>query len=142
MKAPAMARIVGLLWLFAGALALVPLVTPPAPMTAEYLTLGANYGWLFGIFAVNAPADLLHIVLGGWGLIGSFGFKGSVLYLRAIAWICLILALLGAIPITNTLFGALPVYGYDIALHVVVGVFALYGGYGAGSIPPPVEAAP
>ena len=42
------------------------------------------------------------------------------------------LVVLGSIPITNTLFGAVPIYGWDVGL-LLVALVALYGGFGAGS---------
>ncbi len=139
MKAPALARILGVAFLFAGALGLAPFATPPAPLTAEFVNLAGNYGFLFGVFPVNAAHDVLHVLLGGWGVLASFGFKGSVLYLRVTACAYLALAILGLIPITDTLFGAVPSYGYDVLLHLGVGLLALYGGFGAPSIAPPPE---
>jgi len=136
MKAPGFARVIGVLFLFAGALGLVPWATSPAPLDAEYINLAGHYGLLFGTFPVNDVHDFIHIVIGGWGILASFGFKASVLYLRAISIFYLLLVVLGAIPITNTLFGAVPIYGWDIALHLIVALVALYGGFGAGAIAP------
>ena len=80
--------------------------------------------------------DLIHIAIGGWGVLASFGFKPSVIYLRSVACFYLLLVVLGAIPITNTLFGAVPIYGWDVGLHLLVALVALYGGFGAGSLEP------
>jgi Domain of unknown function (DUF4383) len=134
MKAPAFARILGVLFLFLGALGFAPWATSPAPLSAEYINLSTSYGMIFGIFPVNAFHDLIHIAIGGWGVIASFGFKPSVLYLRSIACLFVLLVLLGAVPITNTLFGAVPIYGWDVALDLLVALIALYGGFGAGSV--------
>ena len=66
MKAPAFARIFGVLFLFIGALGFAPWATAPAPLSAEYINLGSYYGLVFGIFAVNGVQDLVHILIGGW----------------------------------------------------------------------------
>ena len=118
MKAPGFARIIGVVFLFVGALGFAPWATVPAPLSAEYINLSTSYGMIFGIFPVNAVHDLIHIAIGGWGVLASFGFKGSVLYLRSVACFYLLLVVLGAIPITNTLFGAVPIYGWDVGLHL------------------------
>jgi hypothetical protein len=133
MKAPTFARIYGIVFLFVGAFGFAPLVTSPAPLSAEYLQLGDGYGFIFGLFPVNGLHDFVHIIFGGWGVIASFDFKWSVTYLRAVLWIYLVLVVLGLIPITNTLFGAMPVYGHDIWLHLLLALAAAYGAYGAGS---------
>jgi Domain of unknown function (DUF4383) len=134
MKAPGFARIIGILFLAAGALGFVPWVTSPAPLSLTYINLAGHYGLLFGAFAVNDAHDFIHIFIGGWGILASFGFKSSVLYLRVVACLYLLLVVLGAIPITSTLFGAVPIYGWDVGLHLIVALVALYGGFGAGSL--------
>jgi hypothetical protein len=136
MKAPGFARIIGVLFLFAGALGFAPWATVPATLGDQYINLGNFYGMIFGIFPVNAAHDFIHIVMGGWGVLASFGFKPSVIYLRVVACLYLVLTILGAIPITNTLFGAVPIYGWDVALDFLVALLALYGGFGAGSREP------
>lgn len=149
MKAPGIARVLGLAFLLAGVLGFTPYVTVPADLTAQWVTLNASYGFLAGIFPVNVVHDLIHVLFGIWGLIAAGTFAAAVRYCRSIAWIYLVLTVLGAIPITNTLFGIAPIYGYDAALHFVVAALAFYGGYGAarfettplgapaGSTPPP-----
>jgi hypothetical protein len=135
MKAPAFSRLFGVLFLLVGALGFAPWATSPAPLGAQYLALGGNYGFIFGLFAVNGAHDLVHILVGGWGVLASFGFRGSVIYLRFLACFYLLLVVLGTIPITGTLFGAVPIYGWDVGLHLLVALVALYGGFGAGAIP-------
>jgi hypothetical protein len=132
MKAPVIARVVGIAFLLAGILGFAPFVTVPAGLTAQWMTLNANYGFLIGLFPVNVVHDVIHAVFGVWGLAASGTFAGSVRYCRSIAWIYGLLVVLGAIPITNTLFGIAPIYGFDVALHLLVALLAFYGGYGAG----------
>lgn len=141
MKAPGIARVLGMAFLLVGILGFAPFVTVPADLTAQWLTLNAGYGFLGGVFPVNVAGDLIYVVFGIWGLVASGTFAAAVRYCRAVAWIYGLLVVLGAIPITNTLFGAVPIYGYDVALHFVVALSALYGGYGAGRYEPkPQEA--
>lgn len=132
MKAPAIARVLGFAFLLAGILGFAPFVTVPADLTAQWVTLNANYGFLAAIFPVNAVHDLIHVLFGVWGIAAASKFAAAVRYCRFIAWIYGLMVLLGAIPITNTLFGIVPIYGYDVVLHFVVALLALYGGYGAG----------
>jgi hypothetical protein len=132
MKAPVIARLLGFVFLLAGILGFAPYVTVPADPTAQWLTLNANYGFLFAIFPVNIVHDLVHVIFGLWGLVASGTFVGAVRYCRSMAWIYSLLFVLGAIPITNTLFGVAPIYGYDVLVHLATALLALYGGYGAG----------
>ena len=147
MKAPVIARVLGFAFLAAGILGFVPYVTVPAGLTAEWVTLGANYGLLFTVFPVNVIHDVVHVAFGIWGLVASATFAASVRYCKAIGWVYAALAIVGSIPITNTFFGIIPLYGYDVPIHVVVALLGFYGGYGAGryeSTPPeaPVASTP
>lgn len=132
MKAPLIAKVLGIAFLAAGVLGFAPYVTVPADLTAQWITLNANYGFLAALFPVNAVHDVIHVLFGVWGLAAAGSFKGAVRYCRAIAWIYGLLVLLGAIPITNTVFGIVPIYGFDVGLHLLVALLAFYGGYGAG----------
>lgn len=140
MNARLIARILGLLFLIAGVFGFVPWVAPAAPFDAPVITLDAAYRMLFGLFPVNAALDVLHMLFGLWGLIAGARFNGAVVYCRGLVWIALVLVVLGTIPITNTLFGVAPIYGWDIALYVLVAIVAAYGGYGRGSIVEEVQA--
>jgi hypothetical protein len=141
MTAPLIASLLGLLFLIMGVAAFVPWVAPAAPLDAPYLQLNVAYAILFWAFPMNLAHDVLHLVLGAWGLLAGAGFKSAVLYLRTLVWISLVLAILGICPLLNTLFGAAPIYGWDVALSVVVLLIAAFGGYGRGSIAPDVAQA-
>ena len=140
MNAPLIARILGFVLLVFGVAGFVPWIAPAAPFDAPVITLDAAYRLLFGIFALNVAHDVLHLFFGIWGVVASLRFKSAVLYLRIVTWVYLIVVLLGVIPITNTLFGVAPIYGWDVALHLVVVLLAAYGGYGRGSIVPEAQA--
>jgi hypothetical protein len=141
MKAPLIARILGIALFIGGVVGFVPFATVPAGLTDQYVTLGANYGFLATLFPVNLVHDVVHLVFGIWGIAASWSFAASVSYCRWLAWIYGILTILGVIPLTNTLFGIAPIYGYDVLLHAIVAIAALYGGYGAARIPPPPDPA-
>lgn len=142
MKAPLLARILGIAFSIVGILGFVPYVTRPAVPTDAYIQLSLFYGFLFAIFAVNVVVNGAQVLLGIWGLLASRAFPSSVRYCRWITWIFALLVILGVIPITNTLFGVAPLYGHDIWLHAIVALFAAYGAYGAASIAPPEALAP
>ncbi|MHB8146236.1 MAG: DUF4383 domain-containing protein [Vulcanimicrobiaceae bacterium] len=138
MNAPLIARIVGVLFLIAGIAGFLPYVTVPMPFDAQVVTLDRSYGMLAYLFPVNAVHDGLHIVFGLWGLIAARRFAKAVTYCRAVTWVYAVLIVLGLIPITDTLFGVAPIYGYDVALHAFILLLAAYGGYGRGSLENPL----
>ncbi|HTV92797.1 MAG TPA: DUF4383 domain-containing protein [Verrucomicrobiae bacterium] len=140
MNAPLIARILGFVFLVFGVAGFVPWIAPAAPFDAPVVTLDVAYRVLFGLFALNVAHDVLHLFFGIWGVVASLRFKSAVLYLRIVTWVYLIVVLLGVIPITNTLFGVAPIYGWDVALHLIVVLLAAYGGYGRGAIVPEAQA--
>jgi Domain of unknown function (DUF4383) len=134
MNARLIARILGFVLLIAGVAGFLPWIAPAAPLDAPVVTLDTAYRVLFGIFPVNVANDLFELFVGIWGVLASLRFKSAVGYCRILTWVYLIVVLLGVIPITNTLFGVAPIYGWDIALNLGVMLVAAFGGYGRASI--------
>lgn len=134
MNAQLVARVLGILFLLAGIAGVLPWTSSPAPFDANVITLDQYYRFVFGMFPVNLVHDGLHVFFGIWGLLAAMNFKAAVGYLRFVALFYLLVVILGVIPITSTLFGAVPIYGWDVALHVFAMLLAAYGGFGAGSI--------
>jgi hypothetical protein len=134
MNAQLLARLLGIVFFLAGVAGVVPWSSSPAPFDANVITLDQYYRFIFGMLPVNLVHDGLHALLGVWGLLAGSNFRASVGYLRFVAVFYLFIVILGIIPITNTLFGAVPIYGWDVLLHLVAVLIAAYGGFGAGSI--------
>jgi hypothetical protein len=131
MNAPLIARIIGSLFVLAGIAGFLPWIAPPAPFEAPVVTLDTFYRLVGGVFPVNLAHDVVHLLFGIWGILAAFQFRNAVIYLRSVTWIYLVLTIMGLVPITNTLFGIAPLYGWDIALHFVFVVLAAWGGYGS-----------
>lgn len=138
MNAPLIARILGALLLIVGIAGFLPYVTAPVPYDAQVVTLHHDYGMLAYLFPVNAVHDGLHIFFGLWGLVAARKFAKAVTYCRVVTWVYAVLIVLGSIPITDTLFGIAPIYGYDVALHAFILLLAAYAGYGRGSLENPL----
>ncbi len=137
MTAPRLAFLFGLLFLVAGGLALLPATAPLAPFDAPVVvTLDPHYRLLFGLFPVNLAHDAIHLLVGVFGLIAARSFASATGYFRKLFWFYLLVGILGAIPITNTLFGIAPIYGWDVLLHLGTAVVAWFAGYGRLSVEP------
>jgi len=143
MNAPVIARIVGALFLIAGIAGFLPWVAPVAPFDAPVVTWDTYYRMLFWVFPVNIAHDAVHVFFGVWGLVAGSKFKSAVTYCRFVAWVYLLLAIFGIIPLIafNTVFGIAPIYGWDTLLHFVTALICFYGGYGRASIEGEPEAA-
>ncbi|MCR6631082.1 MAG: DUF4383 domain-containing protein [Magnetospirillum sp.] len=129
MKTRTFALVLGIGFLAAGILGFVPgLVSPsgdPAGMGME----GMTHGRLFGLFAVNALHNLVHLAFGVWGVVVWRDFAASRLYAQVVAVAYAVLVVLGLIPAVNTLFGLVPLYGHNVWLHAVLAVAAGFFGF-------------
>ena len=112
------ARVFGVLFVLIGILGFVPQLTPD--------------GMLLGLFPVNAVHNIVHILLGLWGLAAGGSAPGAVTYFKGVAVIYTLLMVLGLIPATNTLFGLAPIHGHDVWLHGVLAAISAYYGFVRG----------
>ena len=123
MRTATFALFMGIAYLSAGVLGMVP----EARMPPE--------GHLLGLFPVNTAHNVVHLLIGGWGVaawqadhIGQH-VRSPRLYAQAVAILYGLLALLGVIPATNTLFGLVPLHGNDVWLHGASAATAAYFGW-------------
>ena len=84
---------------------------------------------LFGLFPVNLAHNLVHCLFGVWGLVASRGYGAAVTYARIAGVAYLLLAVLGFFM--PELPGFMPIGGYDIWLHLALGVALTIVGFTA-----------
>jgi len=114
-----LARLLGVVFILVGILGFIPAAAPD--------------GALLGIFPVNALHNIVHILLGLWGLGAAGSMAGAVSYMRSLTVIYALLAVLGLIPATQDLFGLVPLHGPDVWLHAGLAVVAAWAGFGPPS---------
>ena len=131
MKTATFALIAGVVYLAIGILGLVPATLVPPPLDAPTPSFALLYGYLFGLFPVNVLHSALHTAVGFWGLCAWRQRCSAAAYARALAVVFAALALLGAMPGANTLFGVMPVNGHDVWLHAITALAAFYFGWRA-----------
>jgi hypothetical protein len=129
MSAPSFAFVVGLVYMGLGVLGMLATLVMGAPSDAPVPAITMNYGYLFGVFAVNVALNLAHFMLGFWGLIAWTGALSAVNYARSLSFVTAALALMGVIPGLKTAFGVAPLYGHDVWLHALTAVLAAYIGF-------------
>ena len=117
------ARVFGVIFVLVGVLGFVP-----AAMTD---------GMLLGLFPVNAVHNIVHILLGLWGLMAGGNAISAIGYFKALTVIYALLAVLGLIPATQDLFGLAPIHGNNVWLHGVLAIAAAYFGFGPPAKPLP-----
>lgn len=133
MQVRSAARIFGIIYLIVGIIGFIPGISPHAPPDAPPLTLTAFYNFVLTLFAVNWLHSVVHLAVGLWGIAAAGSLMGSRSFFRTVAVVFAALFILGMIPATNTLFGLVPLYGYDAGLHLLTVIVAAYFGWGAAT---------
>jgi hypothetical protein len=107
------ALIFGIVFLLVGILGLVTpggmsMQADPAP------------GHILGMFGVNLLHNIVHLLVGVWGIVASRSWSGAKTFMQVGGIAYLVLAICGFfIPST---FGLIPIGGNDIYLHAVLGL--------------------
>jgi hypothetical protein len=122
------ALIFGIIYLVVGVLGFLPGLVQPAP-DAPPVAADAIHGRLLGLFTINILHNIVHLLIGAWGVLGSRSLSGAILFSRGVAIFYGLLAILGLIPVTNTLFGLVPIHDHDVWLHAVSALIAAYFGF-------------
>ncbi|MGD1865233.1 MAG: DUF4383 domain-containing protein [Phormidesmis sp.] len=125
--------IVGLVYLALGISGVLPNFVEPievAPRLMAEVGVTDGLGYLYGLFPVNTFESMIYMVIGMGGLAG---FVGTEVFARLYAdtlavWLGLA-GILGLIPIANTFFGLIPLYGNDVYLHLGTAAIAAYFGF-------------
>jgi len=129
MRTATFALFVGIAYLSAGLLGMVPEALMPPPADAPPTRFTVLYGYLLGLFPVNVLHSVVHLLIGAWGVMAWRRLHSAKVYARTLAVFYGALALLGLIPGVNTLFGALPIHGHDVWLHAGTALLAGYFGW-------------
>ena len=129
MKTSTFALIIGIAYLGAGILGLIPAALVPPPIDAPPTNFTLLYGYLLGLFPVNLLHSLVHIVIGAWGISAWSGRSSSISFARGLAILYGGLAVLGMFPLLNTAMGMIPIHGNDVWLHGITAVVAAYFGW-------------
>lgn len=127
------ALIFGAIYLLVGILGFVPGMSwgHEALHAARPISVDTSHGLLLGLFPVNVLHNIVHLLIGIWGLLASRTITGARFYGQGLTVIYGLLAILGLIPneMTKTLFGLVPIHGYDILLHAGSALVAAYFGF-------------
>ena len=129
MKTSTFALIIGIAYLGAGILGLIPAALVPPPIDAPPTSFTLLYGYLLGLFPVNLLHSLVHLVIGAWGISAWSGRSSSISFARGLAILYGALAVMGMIPMLNTTMGMIPIHGNDVWLHGITAVAAAYFGW-------------
>jgi uncharacterized membrane protein YtjA (UPF0391 family) len=111
------AIIFGILFLIAGVLGFYPAYSPD--------------GQLLGYFMINPMHNLVHIITGIVALwVGFTSAHASKIFFKVFGVIYVLVALLGLYYGEHAIFGLIANNMADVGLHFVVGIIALFLGFG------------
>ncbi len=130
MTSRSFAQVMGILFVAIGVLGFVPGLKSPPPLSAPHLAAAGGYGLLLGVFPVNWLHNLVHLAIGFWGWNASPSTGAARRFARSLAFVYGGLAVMGLIPVLNTTFGLVPVFGHDVWLHAGTAAIAAYFGFG------------
>ncbi len=124
----------GIVYLLVGVLGFIPALNPVPGGTGPHpdLAVTAFYGHQLGLFPINILHNVVHLLIGLWGIASYRTLTGARMFARGLAIFYTLLAILGLpfMPgIIKTTFGLIPIYGADTLLHIGTAVVAAYFGF-------------
>jgi uncharacterized protein DUF4383 len=134
------ALIFGTVYALIGVLGFVPGALQPPPAGVPPLSVGTAYGYLLGVFPVNATHDIIHIVVGVLGILAANRLGTARVYCRVMAVVFALLTVMGLVPGTDTTFGLAPMFGADVLLHALTTLATAYFGWFARDVSPATRA--
>ncbi|MBD0335981.1 MAG: DUF4383 domain-containing protein [Cyanobacteria bacterium Co-bin13] len=126
------ALIVGVLYLGIGVMGFVPgLVSHSATMPGYVEAVGSHggFGYLLGLFPINTAHNIVHLLVGVVGILTSIALDSARYFSGLLAVFYGLLTIMGLIPVANTTFGLIPIYGNDVWLHAGTTLLAIYFGF-------------
>jgi hypothetical protein len=122
--------VMGIIFLVVGGMGFVPgLLTHPEHAGEQPMAVHAFDGYLLGLFHVNFWHSLAHLLFGILGVFCANSVGHARGYARFVAVAYALLAVMGLIPGLNTVWGAMPLHGNNVWLHVVIAAAAAYFGF-------------
>ena len=87
--------IFGIVYAVVGLLGFVPGVLQPPPAGAPMLQVDSAYGYLLGIFPVNALHSVVHLLVGMLGVVAARTLASARTYSRVVAVVFASLTIMG-----------------------------------------------
>lgn len=120
---------IGIVYLLVGIVAFIPVLYTSPPAGAPTLHATAGYGYLLGLFPVNALHNVVHILIGIAGIAASARIASARYYSQVLFLVYGFLAIIGFLPQLDTLFGWVPIFSGDTWLHAATAIVASYFGW-------------
>ncbi|NJO40863.1 MAG: DUF4383 domain-containing protein [Cyanobacteria bacterium CRU_2_1] len=123
------ALISGIVYILIGLFGFIPgMVATPGPGGPD-VAVNTGYGYLLETFPTNFLLNLVHIGVGIWGLVSYRSYLKARSYGRGLALFYGVLAIMGLLPVLNTVFSLMPIFGNDVWLHALTAAIAAFFGF-------------
>jgi hypothetical protein len=97
------------------------------PLNADTI-YAKGFSLLFGAFPTNFIHNLVHLSVGVLGIAAASTGKAR-LYNKAFGVSYILIAVMGLLPLTQTTFGIMPIFGNNVWLNALSGTIAAYYGF-------------
>jgi hypothetical protein len=124
------ALLFGIVFAIVGFVGFIP--SPPPP-DAPRLAIEHGHGLALGLFPVNTPHNIVHLL---FAILGIAAWAGGWArgYFQILAISYGLLTVMGLVPGMQTTFGLVPLWGHDVFLHGAVALAAMYFGFVRGNV--------
>ena len=130
------ALIVGVIFLILGIAGFIPaLVTLPGKTDLSYIPPGVahdayslGFGYVFGLFPINFFHNIVHAAVGVLGIASYSSGSSARIFNRFFVVSYIAIAIMGLLPITNTTFGLMPIFGNNVWFNALTAIAVAYYG--------------
>lgn len=128
--------IVGIVFLILGIAGFIPaLVSVPGAADVFYVPPGVahdayslGFGYVFGLFPTNFFHNIVHAAVGLLGIASYTSGSSARIFNRFFVVSYIAIAILGLLPITNTTFGLMPIFGNNVWFNALTAFAVAYYG--------------
>jgi hypothetical protein len=121
----------GIFYLILGIFGLLPNVIqgiPSANLTVDPdVTL--NFDYLFGVLPTNNMSSSISAIIGISGIVTAFSLGSARAFSGLLGVLMTVGTVMGLIPFAQTFFGLTPLFGFNVWLHGITAVLAIYFGF-------------
>lgn len=98
------------------------------PAQDAHNAYAAGFGYVFGLFPTNFLHNLVHCTVGLLGITSYLTHHGARQFNRIFLVAYVVISIMGLLPFTNTFFGLMPLFGYNVFLNAASALAAAYYG--------------
>jgi hypothetical protein len=119
MKPEKFALITGAVVGTTGLMGMISPLRKPMVENAQNMKLNKGYTKILGAVPTNDLFNFVRLGIGITGILASRKRESSVIFNRVVAGNYALMAVMGVIPKTKTMFGLMPIFGGNVWLHAV-----------------------